>query len=262
MLDDSSTAEVDLQQLAAKIELALSKTTEVELGPMLDAYQTLLLEQDELCPSWNTNAEGLPYWAATCSTEGNVQFSGYGMSTITDGRVDSSGNVWSGSSVYGEGEISDGVTALTLGGGLEVLSGVSANGQELMFQYSHAGTQLSSPNHELETLELSQWAVRDWEDSSRSASVGMAAVVHLEDAEETIVTFADLVYNARYCNGEPAGSTQIRSGDHWVSLYWDATEPLEESLCDGCATAWVDGASLGRICVDFSQLQQVGPWVE
>ena len=90
----------------------------------------------------------------------------------------------------------------------------------------------------------------------------MAAVVHLEDAEETIVSFADLVCNARYCNGEPAGSTQFRSGDHWVSLYWDATEPLEESLCAGCATAWVDGASVGRICVDFSQLQQVGPWVE
>ena len=260
---DEASLLLDTNAIAERIEAALTVVVEVDLRPFVAAYGALMGNEDDSCPVWQVNEAGQDYWLSNCSTTDGAAYEGWAMSVLSEDRVDESGNIWQGEAVYGDGSIAVGDTQLLLSGGVEVLDGVSTTGQLVFFHSSSAGSVLTDEAGRQETIDLGQWAVQSASVGAQSAMVGTTATVPLEDASDTIVALENLVYNPWRCGGEPSGTTQVRMDGQWVSLFWDGgADPLVDEDCDGCAEAWLDGSNMGQVCVDFSALDNVGPWAD
>ena len=273
--DTSDPPEFNSSDVAAAVEEALILIRQVNASPLIDVYNELMTHTDSSCPLWS-EYDGTPLWYDTCTADSGVSFEGYGLALDWNGDDDGNGNLWWGTQLYSIATITDadGQT-FSSGGGAGSLAGTNPDGTELYYTYIEGGFEWDGPESTGTWLDwgisptLVWHAVRD--PSTDGKAITLSGSVTVDDGPIAAVVMDNLYLVDEIlgssCGQEPSGTISVLDADgQWYDLIFDgpteANPEVPEDVCDGCATAWYHGTSLGEACIDFSALTdwQDNPW--
>lgn len=264
----------DQASLEQAVDDALAVVLQLNGGPAVEAYQTMLALADSDCPEASTEA-GSTDWVGGCVTDDGVIFGGYGYHQILEDTD------W-----VGDGMLMTGITV----GGMSVIEDAAGNTMEFAgFAWDMVGWS------EREGTTSWRTGVRGsfyWDDARAEAGwLGGEIRPHLDiiAAQHTHVleglvqsisveggvgglpgTWGTVFFNDVRtftvspgfweCPEEPLGTLSVRDpSGYWYEVVFDGEEVdgryvFEPGSCDGCGTVFSDGVSVGEACTDFSGL--------
>ncbi|MFT4976967.1 MAG: hypothetical protein ACI8S6_002872 [Myxococcota bacterium] len=263
----------DASSVSAAVDGALSQALAINAVPVVTIYSAFMDAATADCPQWTTY-EDLPVWVDSCTTADGIAFEGYGLMIEYDGMTDADGTTYSGYQISSVSSMAapDG-SSLTIAGSADLLYGVNG-AYEVFYTNVSEGTRWAGgvTDSWLDwgiNPSMYLYALRDTASGARS--IQLAGSVSIDDGGVSAVVFDDLYLiddpSGTVCSAEPSGMISILSSEgQWYDLVFDGptedNDLVPDSLCDGCATAWFKGESLGEACVDFSVLTDWddNPW--
>ncbi|MEL6346861.1 MAG: hypothetical protein AAFV53_27355, partial [Myxococcota bacterium] len=254
------------EEVAAAIEAALDQAMSLNAEPIVSIYEEMMAGADAGCPQWTEN-DGNPLWLDTCTASSGTRFEGYGLYFPLNNLPDGTGNVWNGVQLFSVANMTTpGGDVLTLGGEAGQLVGTNAAaGYQVFNTYMADGYQWDGANTQ-SWLDLGispQLSLFAYRYDNGSTVTQLSALIELEDGPIQAVVLDDLYIldtpGDIYCEAEPSGTISLLDADgRWYDLIFDGPAQgqldVPEESCDGCATTWYRGTSLGDACADFSAL--------
>ncbi|MFT5681611.1 MAG: hypothetical protein ACI8RZ_002517 [Myxococcota bacterium] len=266
--DASDSPDFSSDDVGAAVEEALVVITQIDVVPIVSVYDTLLTQTDDTCPLWS-DYDGTPLWYDSCVADTGVQFDGYGLASPWAGTDDGSGNIWWGTQLYSIATITDADgQVFTSGGSATSLVGTTADGAELTYNAIEGGFSWDGPEAEGTWLDwgidptLVWYSARD--PTSGGQVITLSGAITLDEGPIAAVVLDSIYLTDEIlgssCGQEPSGTISLLDSEgRWYDLIFDgptdAAPEVPEEACDGCATAWYRGTSLGEACVDFSVLR-------
>lgn len=275
-IPESDPPRFNTDEVATAIEDAIDQARGITAGPVLNVYNQMMAGADADCPQWTVTDEGDPLWLDNCTSSLGVTFDGYGVSVPLVNSPDGGGNVWNGVQMFSVAQMTgSGGGTLSLGGSAGMLTAVNANNGNLTYYtylgngYSWDGVATGSWLDQAVSPELSLYAIRN--PNSGATITQLSALITIDEGPIAAVVM-DNLYMLRdplgnLCSAEPSGTISLLDADgRWYDLIFDgptaANWEVPTETCDGCATAWYRGTSLGTACIDFSALTnwETSPW--
>jgi len=279
--DDDGDEQLNLDVLERGLGDALDVIFSIDPMSFHETYEALANSGDGYCPYYYEEyitAYDQFYWRDSCTADGGVEFSGYGISyayaDYVDGDADYSINAYfsgaarliddegrrmdaSGYSRYYEYDyVPDGRTYF-----------YSRIWGEFSWEGDGGRTWLSSGL----TMDIYTYGARyitydpvgyyTLLDGSLAGLDGAVTAINLTD----VFLYSESMDSA--CPDEPSGTISLRDADgDWYDVefqgprYWGGEAFPGE--CDGCGDVFFRGEPLGAICPDFSHLKDWGdrPW--
>jgi hypothetical protein len=281
---DSSTdlnSDIDLNDVAQAIEDAIDIAHDMRIDPVIEAYNALMDQADNGCPSWTYAPDG-DFWFDNCTSNDGVLFTGYTI--ILDDFTDLASYYTNEPTavIGGEGlqsgcyiEDSDG-SAFSIVGNiynswvfdskLDVFF-TSLKGQFGWEGNSAEGTWLGDgidPDLTLTILDSTDPDAVTYADRQVEIDGALAA---LPGDFDTVIFDTVNIYDGLTriegdqivpnCPTEPIGSIQIRRSDGvWYDIQLDTLADWAEdpAKCDGCVMVSLAGSEFGEVCLDFTKM--------
>ena len=276
---ESDTDSLDLEALAAELEMQLGTLRSYSAGQLIDSYEDAIEQSDGYCPN-AYEVDGNAFWYADCSASSGTSFRGYMFYNQYESMdLFGDGGVWNATAVAGSADVlhSDGVRIHWGGNGYHA-QGVTAD--EADAYYSHVNGSFLDDSADPDSVlsegfssTFGQYAVTKTvalQDGSHATWRGYYANGTLETLGEHVsaIQFTDVgIFDALTgypCPEEPIGTIGIRSaGGQWMDLVFDVDPNWQlTGECDGCGRLTHKGEELGQACLDGSVMLdwEERPW--
>lgn len=251
--EDPPPPSLDADALAPALEVALARAPQTDPLLFLASYFPLLDGSSTGCPSYQETRPGQIYWIGDCTSERGYVYDGWAVSNEAHGVPGEDGSTCEAIVFYyGFMRIADPGGALLSGWGTVGLQDCVYSGADHRIDAYLTGDFWSSDPvgnwlDQHVPVELT-WSSRE-QGAARELTIG-GGYSQL-DGEVYAVWLDDLWFGSPEegaCAVEPTG----------VARLWDTAGAEYEvafdgdSACDGCGEATAGGASLGPVCVDFT----------
>lgn len=252
------------EQVRAALAPLLADPRLLNSGPVLAAYDRVMAESDDGCPSYY-ESDGDVFWYDYCTSSDGATYDGYSFYTFYDGESDGQ-TTWTGGELTGLATVhsADGYT-FDAGGTALLASGVGVDGDyDYTLHYSYVLGTFTWDGPEADGTWMQQGADPDLllygvdypglDGRYLMVEGGISAL----DGDLSAVVFDELIAaNAGAgidCPMEPLGAISVRDAQgNWYALRFDGEGNGPRShACDGCADLMFQDQDLGPICVDVS----------
>jgi hypothetical protein len=272
----------DQAKIEDAIAAAISQLRVVGGSAPISAYDTLMAEADDYCPTYS-EYEGSVYWYGGCTTAEGVRFDGYSfLNTYADEPLWGEGSSMSGPVLNTQGAIvladgsrfSMGGTAYAFEGNVDT-EGLYAWSTGVTGAFGWTPDEIDSSwmggdiRPDVETIAY-RW---DFGDGNIYRALGSTAGISgLASAWGTVfisdLFSVDEITGFWPCEDEPSGIISVRSDTgHWFQVVYDVESEgdawtIADGACDGCGTVYSAGENVGQACSDFSDLRDWDeqPW--
>lgn len=272
---EQATDSFSAEDAGAAIDQFLASALDLNAAPVLAAYEASLESADEGCPDWYEQ-DGNVFWYSYCTSDSGAYFDGYGFTYVYEDTelMGEGGGLWDGVALSGAATITQPDGGSFHYGGYAYLAQGWQEAYSADLYYSAlagafvwdspeaAGTWISdgaSPAYTLYLLDSSQYGRAVYMAGSAVLEGGLASAIDVNEVG---------LYDTGWgfpCDQEPAGTISVRSpAGTWVEVNYDVdgTTWSMTGECDGCGEGFVEGASIGQVCSDFTGLLDWGetPW--
>ncbi len=263
--EGTEVPDVDLAEVSSVLQGALDQLLSIHAQPVRAAYDEVMAGQDARCPYYYTTADG-SYWYDSCESENGSAFNGYifafgsedGVDPVYGFPVDS----WS---AFGAATVVDPEGRVMEMGGTAVVSTLYGDGYTTFTSVVQGTFVWDGAVDGWLTTDLSPdltlygYAVDGLADKFMYIDGGVSGL-----DGGWAVAFADnqiagVAMGVSPCGEELSGTVGVRSPEGvWVDVVFQQTA----AGCDGCGEAYVQGQSVGEVCVDATVLTDwaVSPW--